>query len=249
MGNLAADLAKLLAAAVLLSGCATRARMCAAPSECGAQASCVAGRCQRAGGVPAIQTSRRIVVEPVAVAYVRRGDVMKNGALPPSFTLGRESDGGARLYLRFSVPIPRETTVIEAYLLLERTSDLDSDPSPITLHAARVVETWDPRSIAWALQPRIEETRSPSTTITSAGRARVRLDVKDLVVRWKAHDRSDQGLVILADTKSPTGVAFAFAPSGNERAPGSLSDEPRAPEGVVANSALGLPPELEIYVK
>ncbi len=174
---------------------------------------------------------------------------MRGGALPPSFTLGRESDGEARLYLRFSVPIPKETTVIEAYLLLERTGDLDADPTPITLHTARVVDTWDPRSIAWALQPRIEETRSPSTTITSAGRSRVRLDVKDLVVRWKAHDHSDQGLVVLADSKSPTGVAFAFAPSGNERVPGALSDEPRGPEGAMADSALGLPPELEIYVK
>jgi hypothetical protein len=241
-------LAAALALSGPLAGCAARARMCAAPAECGTQASCVAGRCQRTGGVPAIQTARRIVVEPVAVAYVRRGEGMRSGALPPSFTLGRESDGGARLYLRFSVPIPRETTVIEAYLLLERTSDLDTDPSPITLHAARVVEPWDPRSIAWALQPRIEETRSPSTTITSAGRARVRLDVKDLVVRWKAHDRADQGLVVLADSKSPTGIAFAFAPSGNESISGSLSDETRPPEGV-ADPALGLPPELEIYVK
>lgn len=243
MAKSASKLGLALAVAGLLSGCGARARMCASPAECGAQASCVAGRCQRTGGVPAIQTARRIVLEPVAVAYVRRGDAMRGGALPPSFTLGRESDGEARLYLRFDAPIPRETTVVEAYLLLERTSDLDSDPAPIMLHAARVIDTWDPRSIAWARQPRIEETRSPSTTITSAGRSRVRLDVKDLVVRWKSHDKSDQGLVILADTKSPTGIAFAFAPSGNERGPGSLSEEAIAP------APLGLPPELEIYMK
>lgn len=241
MGNLAANLVNAFAATLVLSGCVARARMCAAPAECGAQASCVAGRCQRTGGVPAIQTARRIVLEPVAVAYVRRGEPVRSGALPPSFTLGRESDGEARLYLRFSAPLPREITVVEAYLLLERTRDLDSDPSPITLHAARVTDTWDPRSIAWARQPRIEETRSPSTTVTSAGRSRVRLDVKDLVAHWKSHDKSDQGLVILADTKSPTGIAFAFAPSGNEREP--RSEEPVEP------SSLGLPPELEIYVK
>jgi hypothetical protein len=241
MGNLAVNVGAL-AVAVILSGCVARARMCAAPAECGGQASCVAGRCQRTGGVPAIQTARRIVLEPVAVAYVHRGEAVPSSALPPSFTLGRDSDGEARLYLRFAAPIPRETAVVEAYLLLERSADVDADPSPITLHAARVIDTWDPRSIAWARQPRIEETRSPSTTITSAGRSRVRLDVKDLVVHWKSHDKSDQGLVILADTKSPTGIAFAFAPSGPEGAPASPSEEAIAPP-------LGLPPELEIYLK
>lgn len=241
MGNLAVNVGAL-AVAMFLSGCVARARMCAAPAECGAQASCVAGRCQRTGGTPAIQTARRMVLEPVAVAYVRRGQAVRSGALPPSFTLGRDADGEARLYLRFEAPIPRETAVIEAYLLLERTDDLDADPSPITLHAARVIDTWDPRSIAWARQPRLEETRSPSTTITSAGRSRVRLDVKDLVVHWKAHDKSDQGLVILADTSSPTGVAFTFAPSGSDRAAGPPSEEGIAPP-------LGLPPELEIYLK
>jgi hypothetical protein len=158
-------------------GCVSAARMCSLPSECGPQAACVAGRCQRTTGTPTIQETRRLVVDPVAVAYVRSVDSPREGALPTSFTLGREGDGEARLYLRFQVPLAKETTVVEAYLLLERADVLDADPGPITLHATRVVDAWDPRTISWARQPRIEETRSPVTTVTSSGRVRVRVDV------------------------------------------------------------------------
>jgi hypothetical protein len=248
-------------------GCVAAARMCSVPNECGPQAACVAGRCQRTTGTPAIQQSRRLVIDPVAVAYVRSIDSPREGALPTSFTLGRDADGEARLYLRFAVPLSRETTVIEAYLLLERADVIDEDPGPIALHATRVVDPWDPRTISWARQPRIEETRSPVTTVTSSGRVRVRVDVKNLVLRWRSHDRKDQGIALVADTKSQTGIAFAFATGG-----ASSSGESRAgvsPEAAGASrplfatepakfgpaaepaapGSIGAPPQLELYVK
>jgi hypothetical protein len=161
------------------------------------------------------------------MAYVRRGNGASRGALPSTFVLGRESDGEARLFLRFSIPLVRETNVYEAYLVLARSSAVEPDPAALTLHVARIVEAWDPRSISWGMQPRVEETRLPSTTVTPNGRRLVRLDVKDLVLRWRQHDPQDQGMVVVASGTTSSGMAFAFAPSGEE--------EP--------------PPRLELYIK
>ncbi len=165
------------------------------------------------GGTPAIQNAKRLVVTPVDLAFLRRGDAPNGGALPSVVALGRAADGEALLLLRFNVVIPKDATVLEAYLLLERTAAVDSDPTPITLHAARIIDPWDGRSISWALQPRVEETRSPSTTIDPAGRSLVRLDVRDLVNHWRRHEKLDQGIAVVADSTSTTGMAFALTVS------------------------------------
>src|SRR6516225_167697 len=112
----AAALVTAVAAAgalVASTACVQRARMCSAPTECGPGAGCVAGRCLPDGGVPAIQAARRLVVDPVDVAYLRRG-AERGGALPEIALLGRDVDSEAMLLLRFSVPLPKETNVLEA---------------------------------------------------------------------------------------------------------------------------------------
>ena len=224
----------LVAFAALSSACAARPCMCVASAECGAGSSCVAGRCQRTAGVPELQANtRRLVVFPEAMAYVRRGEGATGGALPPLFTLGRAADGDARLYLRFSVPLEHDTQIVEAYVLLERSRALESDGLPLALRAARVIEPWEPRSIAWAFQPRYEETRTAGAPVPS-GRALVRVDVRDIVQRWRLRDRRDHGIVLLTDGASPTGAAFAISEAsamGMEAATGA--------EG----------PRLELYVK
>jgi len=233
-----------IALAAAAAGCVARPRMCVAPGECGASATCVAGRCQRNKGLPQIQSARRVLVDPVAMAYVGRGaDGERDaapGALPATFTLGRASDAAARLYLRFEVAIPRDATVVEAYLLLHR-ADVDADPGPIGLHAARVVSRWDPRAVSWALQPAIEDVRAPATFVTAAGRRQVRLDVHDLVARWRAHDPRDQGIAVVAESSTVTGVAFALAPAT------PIGDASR--ERSLAAGAGAAPPQLELYVK
>jgi hypothetical protein len=195
---------------LVCASCKPRARMCDAPNECGVGAGCVAGRCLPDGGVPAIQNAKRLVYAPVDVAYVRRGDGANGGALPAIASLGRASDAEAILFLRFDVPLAKDANVVEAYVVLDRTSAVDTDPTPITLHVARIVDAWDGRSISWASQPRVEDTRSPSTTIDPGARARVRLDVRDLVQHWRRHEKSDRGLAVVADTTSETGMAFAL---------------------------------------
>ena len=223
--SLASVVSALSISALTATGCARRARMCSAPTECGPSAGCVAGRCLPEGGMPAIQNSRRVVVDPVDVAYVRRGDSANGGELPAIFTLGRREGGEALLFVRFRVPIPKESKILEAYLLLERTEAVESDPTPIALHASRIIDPWDARSISWARQPRIEETRSPSTTVDPAGRVLIRLDVRELVQHWRLHEKGDQGIAVVADSTSETGMAFALTVSQEAQA-GAMAEMP-----------------------
>jgi hypothetical protein len=255
-------------AVVAFAACTQRPRMCVAAGECGTSAACVAGRCLPDGGVPAIQAARRLLVDPVDVSYLRRGDGANGGALPAIITLGRAADSEAMVLVRFSVPIAKDANVIEAYLLLERTDLVDSDPTPIVLHASRIIDPWDGRSISWARQPRIHDTRSPSTIVTPWGRTQVRVDVRDLVAHWRLHQRDDQGLAIIAENSSATGIALALtaaeeasplgsseSTSANQSSAGGSSGglfEPRSPATLgVGPSALPsrAGPRLELYVK
>ncbi len=173
----------------------------------------MAGRCVAKGATPAISTARRLLFDPVEVGYVSpRGE----SGTPAIVPLGKGD--GALAVLRFSVSLPAEATVLEAYLLLERVSGVDCDPSLITLHVARVTAPWEDRSLSWASQPRIEEVGSPVTRVLPAAGRAVRLDVRDLVARWRRRSRDELGLAIVADGHSPTGMAFALAPSAREAA-------------------------------
>ena len=202
-----------VAATALGQGCAPRARMCLASSECTAKSECVAGRCQpdKPNVKPAIDAARRIVVRPVDLAYVMRGDGASGGSLPPLFALGRDS---AVLLMRFSVAISTTANVVEAYVVLRRSDAVDDDPAPISLHATRIVQGWEGRSTSWALQPRFVESRLPATVVAPGGPSLVRLDVRDLVRQWPKHDPDDQGIAIVAENESRSGSTFAFRAAG-----------------------------------
>lgn len=237
--------------ATLALGCTQRPRMCSTATECGSKAGCVAGRCLPDGGTPAIQAARRLVVPPVDAAFVRRGDGATDGALPRLFTLGREPDGDATLFLRFSVPLPKDASVVEAYVLLERDDAVDTDPAPIVLHAARIVEPWDGRTLSWAVQPRVEDVRAPSTTVIPSGRTTVRVDVRELVQRWQRHERADQGIAIVADNASRTGVAFALTVAGeaSQGSPVASLGAGAATSEALRQGIEKMGPRLELYVK
>ena len=240
--------------------------MCSGSTDCTSGNLCVAGRCQTEkadAGVPAIQfRTRRLVYAPAEAAYLRRGDGAARGSVPQIFTLGRASDGDSVLFLQFSVPLAREVQVVEAYVLLERTDAVDADPTPIMLHAARVVDGWDANSVSWGTQPRVEEVRTPATQVSPASGSLVRIDVREIVRRWVNRDPRDQGVAILAERSSPTGIAFAFAPQGASR--DRLVPTPTAPQGIggfVAAADRGgaepgssaedqqIYPRLELYLK
>ena len=218
-------------------GCAPRPRMCTASSECVTQSSCVAGRCQpdKPNVKPAIDAARRLVVRPTDVAYLRRGDGTTGGALPPLFALGRDS---AVLMMRFSVPLPATANIVEAYVVLRRTDAVDDDPAPISLHATRIIDGWEQRSISWALQPRVTEARAPATLVEPGGPSLVRLDVREIVRQWPKHDPRDQGVAIVADNETRTGTTFAFRTVGV-----SASTDSRS------SSAGDVEPYLELYLR
>ncbi len=243
----------VLAAVLVPLACVERDRLCASTTECGTTSACIAGRCQPtlkddAGRtIPPMIASpqvRRVIASPVDVAYVStsRSDPAD---LPPVLVLGRSGDG-ARLLLRFAVPIAEEESVVEAYVLLDRADVVEGDPNPISLHAARIIDAWDGRSISYARQPRWEETGSPGAIVSGTGRPLVRVDVRDLVTHWKQRDPRDQGIVILSDDTSRTGMAFAAASSVVDEGPtsmlGTVTDEARS-------SWAAAPPRLELYLR
>jgi len=233
--------------------------MCSSAVDCAGPSSCVAGRCVAQGAVAAISTARRMLYDPVEIGYVERGAARE---LPSIAALG--GGDGALALLRFSVALPPDAGVVEAYLLLDRVTDVDSDPEPIALHAARVLDPWDERSLSWAIQPRVEEVGSPVTRVLPASGSLVRLDVRAIVERWRRRRGDDFGLAIVSDAPSgaaprasetvPTvprtpspkqrehrGMAFALAPRA-----ASGASSPEAPPGA-GGSALG--PRLELYLR
>jgi hypothetical protein len=210
--------------------CLPRPRMCTAGGDCAATSSCVAGRCVAKGAAVAIGAARRVLYDPVAIGFVRRGG---EPGLPAIAALGR-SDGALAL-LRFSLPLSPEVSVVEAYLLLDRVTDVDSDPAPIALHAVRIVDPWDERSLSWAVQPRVEEVGSPVTRVLPSSGSLVRLDVRAIVERWRRREGGDFGLAVVSDAPdraagSGIGMAFALAAGG-------------------AGGEWGAAPRLELYLR
>jgi hypothetical protein len=160
-----------------------------------------------------------MLFDPVEVGYTRRG---AEAGVPPVVALGRGARGDRGVVLaRFAVRLPPEATVLEAYVLLERVLDVDSDPGPVAVHAATVIDPWDARSLSWAVQPRVEEVGSPVTQVYPAGGGLVRLDVGAIVERWRRRMGDGQasfGVAILGEPvrgtgpASRSGVAVALAP-------------------------------------
>jgi hypothetical protein len=248
--------ATLLLAMVALApfACVERERLCASTTECGKTSACIAGRCQPtlkddAGRVvpPTISSPqvRRVVVSPTDVAYVSAHGEGNPADLPPVLMLGRSGDHAA-LLLRFAVPIREEETVVEAYVLLDRADVVETDPRPISLRAARIVDACDGRSISYERQPRWEETGSPGAIVSGAGRPLVRVDVRDLVTHWKARDPRDQGIVLVADDTSRTGMAFAASSSVLDQGPTSMLGAAVQDE---SKSWAAAPPRLELYLR
>lgn len=243
--------ARGVAAAIGLAaiGCAPRPRMCTASAECAAQAACVAGRCQleKPNVRPAIDSARRVVVRPVDIAYLRPTDPPE--PVPPLFALGRDH---AIVLFRFSVELPRAANVVEAYLVLRRADVVDDDPTPISLHATRIVESWDSRSTSWAFSPQMEDTRAPTTLIEPSGPSLVRLDVRELVRNWTRHDPRDHGVGVVADNQTRTGTTFALRSMGgpdrslSEATPGT---SPGRPGEARSSSAPDVEPYLELYLR
>ena len=123
----------------------------------------------------------------------------------------------------------------ESWLMLSLTRD----PLPVAIHADRVIGRWNPRTVSWSTAPPVEDVRLPRTVIASTTPSLVRVDVTDLVRLWLAHDPRDQGLSIVAENETATGVTFTLGGT-------SLPDPKETSPG---KSDLSQPPRLEVYVR
>lgn len=190
----------LVALAALAPGCRPAPTICALGAHCVASAS---------SATPLSQT-RRLLYEPVDVAYVRRASDAER--TPSLATLG--SGDGALLLLRFSIDLPPDPRIVDAFVLLERAADVDADPGEVILRAARVTQPWDSRSVSWALRPRVESVDGSRTGVRPGAKSLVRVGVLELARRWLRRGRDEFGIAVEADGQGSAGVTFALADRG-----------------------------------
>jgi hypothetical protein len=226
-------------AASLALACARPSHLCERSTECGTMA-CVAGRCQPEAGVPRIMSTRRLLRLPTKLAALSPRNTGHPAPTGPRATLG-ESD--AQLLMDFDINLQPEESVVEAYVLLER-ADTPTDPSaPISLHATRIVEAWNPGSLSWAQRPSLDTRRTPVSWVRPGQRGVVRIDVLELVRQWRMPARDHHGLAIVSADHSGGGMTFALE-SGVALAP-DVGGGSEAPGTILSDRG----PCLELYVR
>lgn len=195
----------------LTGGCRPVPRMCTESVVCGTDRICVGGRCEprtQTDIAPTIMATRRLVIPADEFAVVQRGG---GDPLSPVAVLGRDGSPTV-VFMRFSVRLPPTTKLVEAHLLVRKVESALTSETPVVLRTARVLDAWDPRSVEWGAQPRVESVRTPRVPVLHGGGSWVRLDVRNIVRAWRSHDHHQQGIALVADTSTPEGVTLAFAP-------------------------------------
>ena len=162
-----------------------------------------------------------------SMAYVRAGS--DSGEVPLVYDLGRRDDD-AELLVRFERPLgfyQALGTVVEAYLVLPRATESAPPPSPASssgleltsLAVVRIVDPWTPAAASWSARPSLDSAARSTTTVPNVGGLAsprlVRLDVRALVEGWRAHDTKDQGLAVIGDKESASGLSFATPADGD----------------------------------
>jgi hypothetical protein len=206
---------------------------CAGEGSCEAGGQCAAGRCLARGAPSGIAAARRLLFDPVDLAYIRRGG---GGvpAVPSSAVLGGPGDG--LVLLRFRAELPPGARVLDAFLLLQRAPGVSAGAAPVELHVAPVLEAWDGNGHggpgtwggSWARAPRVGGRASPVTVVAPGSGAWIRVDVRDVVRRWRERPGEGYGLALVArvppvpgaqDPGSGAGPGLAVALAGGSAAP------------------------------
>jgi hypothetical protein len=173
--------------------------------------------------VAAIEGARRWVVEPVDVACVREAE-MGPGDSEETARLGR-ADGAAVVLLRFSSALPPDSDVLEAFVLLDRATDVEADPAAISMKAERIVGPWTGTSASWVGRPKLRDVAAPWTNAFPRSGPTVRIDVRSVLAdaaRGESEDLAADrqlGIGIVARGSSPTGLVFALASGRHGRGP------------------------------
>lgn len=199
----------LVAAAFSLGGCAAPPRPCLAPSACPAGSECLAHRCLPLGAEPVAPDSRRIVLDPVALAVVRDG-ARRQSALPSTVTFGGPGSQDEQLLVAFPDrwgPVEIDT----AFLLLEPA--LDAEPSASDIEIGVAIAAGDWRSGTAGALP-----ASHGPKANGLGRTRppaaLRIDVTSLVREMARQPRSAHGFLVRAERRGPRGVVYSTGIDG-----------------------------------
>ncbi len=209
----AAALAALLCAAF---ACVPRDRMCAIDDPCAAGLACVTGRC-----VPGKAAVRLLEVDDAGSPLVKRRAFAptdlawltpqtREGAGVP-LNVGLGSPAGGVLLLRFAdVVVPAD--LVEAYVVLRRVPDVDPPTGIVVLHAERVQDDWESRTLSPSRAPRLFDLHAPETRVLGAADEVVRVDVRALVSGWATRSAAHQGIAIVATSDRGAPLYVALAP-------------------------------------
>jgi hypothetical protein len=123
--------------------------------------------------------SRRIVVEPEALALVLSDDDDVESARPPVAALGAAIGPRARILVKWPKPTWGQG-VQRAWLVLERVEGASAGPSEVELRVERIIEPWSLKGSAgttWASPPRSESIDGAVARVAPRGTAPIRIDV------------------------------------------------------------------------
>jgi hypothetical protein len=192
-----------------MGGCAASPRPCLSPSACPEGNECLANRCLPLGAEPVATDSRRIVLDPVAMAVVRAG-ARQQSALPPTVTFGGPASQDEQLLVAFPDrwgPVEIDT----AFLLLEPALDAEPSASDIEIGVAIAAGEW--RSGTGGGVP-----ASHGPKANGLGRTRppaaLRVDVTALVREMARQPRSAHGFLVRAERPGPRGAVYSTGVDG-----------------------------------
>jgi hypothetical protein len=196
---------RLLHGALLyaLSGCARGPLPCAGASACPVTQECLANRCAALETSPVRETTRRVVVAPIALAVASEHD---SPNLAASVSLGSRQRGPAALYVRFD-PKAYAARVEAAFLLLDPGvhSRFSQD---VELQVGRAESAWRGTALSWSDQPGFGSPVARGIART-APPSPIRIDVTELVRFVAEHPASDYGFVVRARERHAYGVSIA----------------------------------------
>jgi hypothetical protein len=195
--------------AITLFACAASPLPCRSPSACPAGSECLADRCVPLGAEPVDPQSQRLVLEPVAIAVVRR-EGGRQSALPPTVTLGGPQQQSEVLLLRFAhswAPLDIDS----AFLLLEPALDAEPTADDVEISVALVAGGWTSGILTDA-----PSSRGP--TSSGLGRTRppavLRVDVTALVRELAKQPRGERGFLVRAAQPSSRGAIYSTGIDG-----------------------------------
>jgi hypothetical protein len=151
----------------------------------------------------------RRVLDPVAIAVVRP-EARRQGALPPTVTLGGPAGHSEALLLRFPHP-GSELDIDAAFLLLEPSLDAEPSADDVAIEVALVGGGWSSGILG-------DAPSSHGSVSTGLGRTRppasLRIDVTTQLRELAQQPRTEQGWLVRATRPSQRGAIYSTGMDG-----------------------------------